>query len=84
MLFKIYVNTWTTRNRCLYVSDCKRNGYGVDSHFFALVTRQIAVLRSATQHATIRGKVRNEVSYQLVPTAYPAICAIQREVEKKM
>ena len=54
-------------------------------HFFALVSRQIAALSSATQHAISPesgGKLGTEWLGTLgVPNAYLAECGIQRETD---
>ena len=53
-------------------------------HFFALVSRQSAALSSATQHAMppeFGRKWGTECLNTRFPSAYPAVCGIQREAD---
>lgn len=54
--------------------------------FFGLAKRQSVALSFAIQHAMspdFSGKMGNEVSWHYVPSAYPAVCRIQRDASKK-
>ena len=45
------------------------------------VKRGVEFCHSTRNVSIIRQKVGNRVSYHLVPSAYPAVCGIQREAE---
>ena len=74
-------------------TDCKRDGYGIDSYsgeyfqFSTLVTRQSGFdcssisFMTATQHEMSR-RLRRKRLTDYIPSAYPAICGIQRDTKK--